>query len=537
MKILAAAEMREVDRLTNERFHIPSLTLMENAGTGVADFACRRFADLAKRRVIVLCGKGNNGGDGLVAARVLHDRGVSPRVILCGAPEEMRGDAATNLERYRSAGRELRLARNPSEWEAQRDSLAKAHVILDALLGTGLRGPVEGFLAQVIEYVNGIVKNDESRAYVIAVDIPSGISSDTGEVLGTAISAQATVTFTAPKIGQIKAPGADHAGQLIVVNIGSPPELIEECSVSTLRWLEPSEFTRLRFRRPYATNTNKGSYGHALIVAGSRGKTGAATMAGWAALRSGAGLVTVGTPETEVATVGARVPEMMVAPVAATAAGTIARSALSSGQLEELQKGKTVLAMGPGLTTNPETVEVVHNILRDTALPMVLDADGLNAFAGRGDTLKQHAAKSMVVTPHPGEMARLVGCAVPEVQRDRIGVAKHAASNWNSHVVLKGHETVIASPSGTVWINSTGNPGMSTAGTGDVLTGMLAGFAAQFEKRGWDDTVCVAVYLHGLAGDIAVAKTGEPSLMATDVIEAIPSAFAQIISEIERVHS
>jgi ADP-dependent NAD(P)H-hydrate dehydratase / NAD(P)H-hydrate epimerase len=531
VKILTTAEMREVDRLSTERYAIPSLTLMENAGSGVAKLIAARCGDLLKRRIVFLCGKGNNGGDGLVAARHLRQIGADPIVVLCTSRDEVRGDAAINLQRYQITGAQILEARNSSEWANQREYASRAHVIVDALLGTGLRGPVEGLTAEVIRDVNAHRPDTE----VVAVDIPSGVGADTGEVLGTAITADATATFTAPKIGTLLAPGSDHVGQLVVIDIGSPAELLEHTSRSIVRWLEPSEFAELPLRRPYNSSINKGRYGHALIVAGSRGKTGAATMVGWAALRSGAGLVTVATPSTEVATVSTPVPELMTEALEATNLGTIALRALESGQITEAQKGKSVVAVGPGLAMHDETQQVIRAMVANSTLNVILDADGLNAFAGRRDGLKRHAASSMAITPHPGEMARLLGCEIAEVQRNRIGIAVQAAANWNLHVVLKGHQTVIAAPDGRAWINSTGNPGMATAGTGDVLTGMLAGLAAQFGKTTWEGATCAGVYLHGLAGDLAAKEVGQIPMTATDVIRHIPQAFRQLQSGIDRV--
>ncbi|MGA8230482.1 MAG: NAD(P)H-hydrate dehydratase [Candidatus Acidiferrales bacterium] len=529
MKIVTAPEMRRVDALSAERYHISPPTLMESAGTSVADYLERRFPDLAQRQIFVLCGKGNNGGDGLVAARLLHERGARSTVVMISSFEGMRGDTATNLSRYQRSVGQVRLARNPEEWERAKKGLEWAHVIVDSLLGTGLRGPVDPLMAEVIACVNRHRRDTE----VISVDIPSGVNADTGEISGAAITADATVTFTAPKVGMMVKPGSDHVGRLVVADIGSPHSLVEEASASKLRWIEPVEFEALPLnRRPDA---NKGTYGHSLIIAGSRGKSGAATMAGWAALRCGAGLVTVATPESELTGVGARVPELMTEPLPATEAGSIGVRSLEAGKFATLQKGKSVVAIGPGLTTHPETQQVVRALVKETPLPLILDADGLNAFAGRASEWKDHAAPMMVLTPHPGEFARLLGCEVAEVQNDRLKLARQAAAEWNLHVILKGNQTVIAAPDGHAWINLTGNPGMATGGTGDVLTGMLAGLVAQFGEKNWEGALCMAVYLHGLAGDIAAEAKGEAPLIATDVIEAIAPAYRRTLSIANRV--
>jgi NAD(P)H-hydrate epimerase len=502
---------------------------MESAGASVADYLERRYPDLARRQIFVLCGKGNNGGDGLVAARLLHERGAHSTVIMISSFEGMRGDTATNLSRYQRSVGQVRLARNPEEWERAKKGLEWAHVIVDSLLGTGLRGPVDPLMTEVIGFVNQHRRDTE----VISVDIPSGVDADTGEITGVAITADATVTFTSPKVGMMLKPGSEHVGRLVVADIGSPHALVEEVSASRLRWIEPLEFERLPLiRRPDA---NKGTYGHSLIIAGSRGKSGAATMAGWAALRCGAGLVTVATPESELGGVSARVPELMTEALPATDLGSIGVGSLEHGKLAALQIGKTVVAVGPGLTTHPEAQQVIRALVKETPLPLILDADGLNAFDGRASELKNHAAPVMVVTPHPGEFARLLGCGVAEVQNDRLKLAKQAAAEWSVHVVLKGNQTVVAAPDGHAWINLTGNPGMATGGTGDVLTGMLAGLVAQFGEKNWEVALAMGVYLHGLAGDIAAEAKGEASLMATDVIEAISQAYRRTVSIAHRV--
>jgi NAD(P)H-hydrate epimerase len=525
MKILTAAQMREVDRLSTERYGIPSYQLMENAGTRVFEYLAARFSGLERRRIVVVCGKGNNGGDGFVVARLLQRRGARPLAILCGDPGAMRGDAAANHERYVQSGGELFVAREAKEWNAARQGLEHAAIIVDALFGTGFRGPVEGWLADAIAAINA----QHGRAAVIAVDIPSGVSADTGEVAGAVIEADATVTFTAPKMGQVLAPASGKVGRLEVVAIGSPRALIEECSNSRVRWLEPGEFASLRFRR--SAEANKGNFGHALIVSGSLGKTGAAVMSGWAALRAGAGLVTVATPDVCVPVVAAHVPELMTEPLAASEAGTISLRSLEYNYFSNLLRGKSVLAIGPGLTTHAETQQFARAVVKDSTVPLVVDADALNAFDGRAEELAEHAAGNMAITPHPGEMARLVETSVADVQRDRLNVARRTAAAWKTAAVLKGYQTVVAAPDGRTWINSTGNPGMAKAGSGDVLTGMLAGILAQHGTTDWNLATCLAVYLHGLAGDIAAETFGETSLMATDLIGAIPRAYAHLASE------
>jgi len=528
MKILTTAEMREVDRLSTERAGIPSLELMENAGRSVAEFIGERCGDLARRRIVVICGKGNNGGDGFVVARYLKQMGAKPEVILCAEPEGIHGDAAENLKRWQSFPGELRVITSETAWERAAVTFSGGEIIVDALLGTGTRGPVTGLFAHVIHDVNA---RRAPRSIVFAVDIPSGLMADTGERPGETIVADYTITFTAPKVGMLMQDAPACVGNLIVRGIGSPAELIEEAGKGELRWLEAREFEA--FARLRKAAGNKGDYGHALIVAGSVGKTGAAVLASWAALRAGAGLVTVATPEPALPIIAAHTPEIMTEPLTSTAAGTISMRSLENGYFESLLERKRALAIGPGLTTQKETQDFIRAAvkMRDGAR-IILDADGLNAFAGRAGELQQ--SKPIAITPHPGEMARLVGGSVPEVQANRIAIARKAAAAWNVFVILKGQQTVIAAPDGRMAINSTGNPGMATGGTGDVLTGMLAGLTAEFAAIDWFQTLCFGVYLHGLAGDVAFGETGEAPLMASDLIRAIPRAFAQFRSELDR---
>jgi ADP-dependent NAD(P)H-hydrate dehydratase / NAD(P)H-hydrate epimerase len=522
MKILTAAEMREVDRLSTERYGIPSLTLMENAGRGVAEFIRARCSPLERCRVTILCGRGNNGGDGLVTARYLQDMGGNPGVYLVAAPGDLKGDAAANLARWRQMQGELRVIGNGEEWQSAKREIVSSDILVDALLGTGIRGRVEGLLATVIQDVN----QRDRRTEVIAVDIPSGLPSDTGEVPEVVVLANYTVSLTAPKVGMVLGNARAAVGELAICEIGSPRELLEEIGQGHLRWSEPGEFSN--FAWPRRPEGHKGDYGHALIVAGSVGKTGAAVLASWAALRAGAGLVTVATPEPALAIIAAHTPEVMTEPLLATPAGTVALRSLENGSFQSIARGKRALGVGPGLSTNAETEEFVRKIVAQRSAPVILDADGLNAFAGRADELR-NASGLLGLTPHPGEMARLLGRSIQDVQADRVRIAEQAAADWNACVVLKGHETVVAWPAREAFINSTGNPGMGTGGTGDVLTGMLAGLVAQYGQHldysGYARVLAFGVYLHGLAGDIAYAERGQAPLMASDLIHAIPRAY------------
>ena len=524
MKVLTAAEMREVDRRTTERDGIPSLTLMENAGRSVAEFIRQTIPNITRRKIVVLCGKSNNGGDGFVVARHLSSFGATPAVILAAAPNELRGDAAANLANWQDDSGHVRIVRSADDWKSSYGPIASADIIVDALLGTGVRGTVEGLLAEIIQDVN----RRRAAQTVVAVDIPSGLPADTGEILGPILRADYTLTFTAPKIGMLQGVAADFVGQLVVRDIGSPADLIEETGKGSLRWSEPREFADFASRRKAAGN--KGDYGHALIVAGSLGKSGAAVLASWSALRVGAGLVTAAIPDTVLALVASATPEIMTVPLPATEAGSISSRALEDQLFASILKVKRSIGIGPGLSTHPDTQQFLRTVVSGRSVPIVLDADGLNAFAGRAEELKNPDGR-IAITPHPGEMARLLSSTAQEVQKNRIGIAQKAAADWNAHVILKGYQTVTASPDGTAFVNSTGNPGMATGGTGDVLTGMLAGLTAQFGADHWPRLLAFGVYLHGLAADIAYAESGEAPLMASDLIRAIPHAYRQFYAE------
>lgn len=511
VKIVTAAEMREIDRATSARFAVPSLTLMENAGTAVASFVALRYS-LAKR-IAVVCGKGNNGGDGFVAARKLRDLGKDVSVLLLAKPGELQGDAAAMFSKLPV---EALAITEPASFEREGVRAAiECDVLLDAVLGTGFKPPVSGLYAKAIEAMNA------HASPVIAVDIPSGADADAmGPQRGLMARADAIVTFTAPRPAHVFS--ALTSGSTVVAPIGSPEEAI--VSSLKLNLITPHDLASLVAPRP--AEANKGSYGHVLVIGGSLGKAGAAAMAGMAALRAGAGLSTIATARGSLATVAGFHPEVMTEPLAETEPGTIALADLKSGRLDEIVKGKTVLAVGPGISRNPETAEFVRAIVKKYRITIVLDADGLNAFDGRTEELSQED-KPLVITPHPGEMSRLTGLSIPEVQKDRVGLARKFAAEHKLIVVLKGHRTVVAMADGEVWVNPTGNPGMATGGTGDVLTGMTAGLMAQNAKN-IPLAVIGAVYLHGLAGDVACEQMGEHSLAATDLIGALPGAFARV---------
>jgi hydroxyethylthiazole kinase-like uncharacterized protein yjeF len=538
MKALTAAEMREVDRLTTERHGIPSLQLMEEAGKHISNVVWPRLYGNANKRVAFLCGKGNNGGDGLVAARLLREDKVGvdfdPLVFLFGSPDELRGDAAENLSRWRKSSTGITEVKDGASLESAWPRIASAYAVVDALLGTGLRGPATGLIAEAIARLNKLSKNATLArpAFILAVDIPSGLPSDGESAEGPVLFAHQTVTFTAPKIGQLLSSHAGCCGRLEVRQIGSPASLVEEIGQGPARWAEPDEFASLPLVR--SADSHKGTYGHVLLLAGSVGKSGAAILAGSAALRSGAGLATIATPEPVQPIIAAGLPEYMTEPLQATKSGALSLRSLLEGTFGELEEGKSVLAIGPGLGTHRQTQEFIRTIVTQTELPVVLDADGLNAFGGQADRLRKRKTKFLAITPHPGEMARLLGVSTKDVQADRLKFARESALKWNAHVTLKGFHTIVASPSGDLFINTTGNAGLAKGGSGDVLTGLLAGLTAQFGTQDWHRVLTLGVYLHGIAAEQS-AQTHELSgMLAHEVVQNISSSRGWLIRELQR---
>jgi ADP-dependent NAD(P)H-hydrate dehydratase / NAD(P)H-hydrate epimerase len=536
MKALTAAEMQEVDRLTTERFGISGLQLMEAAGNNVAEVFLEQHGKrnaTPPGRVSVLCGKGNNGGDGFVVARHLKQEAEQVAVILLAAPEELKGDAAENFTRWRELGGSVSVVTNEQEWDKVWPEVASAEVIVDALLGTGIRGGAKGLMALAIENVNRVSRNATAArpAWIVAVDMPSGLPSDGEAATGPVVRAHLTVTFTAPKIGQLIGVEAACCGQLVVSAIGSPSALVDEVGKNTLRWAGPEEFAAMPLQR--AADANKGSYGHVLVVAGSVGKSGAATMAGKTALRAGAGLVTVATASPVQPIVAAAQAEYMTESLPASSAGAVGREAIGGGRFGEVLARKTVLALGPGLGALEETQDFVRNVVATAEVPVVLDADGLNAFAGKGNVLAKRKTPNLVVTPHPGEMARLAGSTIAEVQKDRVACAQKAARAWNAFVVLKGYHTVLASPGGEVFINTTGDSSLAKGGSGDVLTGLLAALIAQFGAKDLLRVLALGAYLHGAAAELLSQQSDASGVLAGEVADAIPYARRKLMEELQ----
>jgi hydroxyethylthiazole kinase-like uncharacterized protein yjeF len=536
MKVLTAAEMRDVDRLSIERLGIPSLQLMETAGSRVAE-AFRDVADragLKPRTIYVLCGKGNNGGDGFVAARLLRSAFEWVRVVLFAQPEELRGDAAANFQRWRELGGEVVVATDENAWQYVSSKVLGADAVVDAIFGTGFRGVAPGVIGRAIQEINHFSHEVTSTwlPLILAVDTPSGLPADGQAAEGPVLRVHHTVTFTAPKVGQLVSRDAAAVGSLRVVNIGSPVALVEEVGKGSLRWIEHEEFADMALVR--RSDSHKGFYGHILVVAGSQGKSGAAVMSGYAALRSGAGLVTIATPDVVLPIVAAAHPECMTEPLLSTDAGTASRTNLAGGRFSRIAGGKSVLAVGPGLGQEAETQEFIRMIVKQTEVPIVLDADGLNAFAGQADELRDRKSEFLAVTPHPGEMSRLLGSSTKDVQEDRVKTAQDAAKRWNAHVILKGAHTIIAAPDGRTFVNTTGDAGLAKGGSGDVLTGILAALTGQFGTGDWLQVLALGVYLHGAAADLAVAGSDLSGLLATEVAAAVPGARRELLRELQR---
>jgi ADP-dependent NAD(P)H-hydrate dehydratase / NAD(P)H-hydrate epimerase len=513
MRILNAAQMRAADRRTIDEIGIASLVLMENAGRQAVAAMEAMYSDLFDRQVAVLCGRGNNGGDGFVIARTLAQRGVDVSVFLIGRVADVRGDARTNLEILGRLGLTVVEVADSQAWELHFSEVSDCTLIVDAIFGTGLNAPVAGFIESVIADVNA------SGIPVVAIDLPSGLSADSPDPIGPSIEAGLTITIAAPKMPLVLPPGEQRAGDIVIADIGIPAEVIEALDGPRVDLLTRGAMRELVV--PRAPETHKGDCGHVLVVAGSRGKTGAAHLAALGALRSGAGLVTVATPGGCQPILAAMAPEYMTVPLVERDEG------LDCGEVDRvLELARDVVAIGPGLGQAAPTREFVRQLVDRATMPLVVDADGLNALAGDPATLTGREGRDIIITPHPGEMARLVGMSTEEVQASRIEIARNFAVAHHVFVVLKGHRTLVATPDEKVFINPTGNPGMATGGTGDVLTGMIAAWLAQLLDA---EAACkLAVYLHGLAGDLAEADEGEVAMTSGDLAAHLGDAMLEL---------
>jgi NAD(P)H-hydrate epimerase len=513
MRVLNSAQMREADRRTVEEIGIPSLVLMENAGRQAVAAIEAMYSDLLERQVAVLCGRGSNGGDGFVVARTLVQRGVDVSVFLIGRVAEVRGDARINLEILGRLGLTVVEVADSQAWELHFSEVSDCTLIVDAIFGTGLNAPISGFIESVVTDVNA------SGIPVVAIDLPSGLSADSPEPIGPSIEAGLTVTLAAPKLSLVLPPAEMRAGDIVIADIGIPIEVLETVDGPLVDLL-----TRASMRElipPRTPDSHKGDYGRVLVVAGSRGRTGAAHLAAVGALRSGAGLVTVATPASVQSIVATMAPEYMTEGLPETDEG------LDPDAVDHvLELARDVLALGPGLGQAAGTREFIRQLVDRATMPLVIDADGLNAFAGDPERLAGREGRDVIITPHPGEMARLVGMSTDEVQASRLEIARNFAVAHHVFVVLKGHRTLIATPDEKIFINPTGNPGMATGGTGDVLTGMIAAWLAQLLDA---EAACkLAVYLHGLAGDLAEADEGDVSMTSADVAGHLGDAMLEL---------
>jgi NAD(P)H-hydrate epimerase len=514
MRILTAAQMREADRFTIEEIGIPSLVLMENAGRQVVAAIEAAYEERLTGRVAVLCGRGNNGGDGFVVARTLLQRGIEAAVFVIGSLAEVRGDARINLDILGRLGVTVVEVNDEQSWELHFSEISQCTLIVDAIFGTGLKSALSGMMETVIADVNA------SDIPIVSIDVPSGMSADTAHLIGDCVHASMTVTLAAPKLPLVLPPAEAYAGDVVIADIGIPAEVVEGLEGPHVELLTPEQLRDVV--EPRAADSHKGDFGRVTIIAGSRGKTGAAHLAAFGALRSGAGLVTVATPGSCQPVVASMAAEYMSEALGESDAGTVRCDSVERA----LELPHDVIACGPGLGRTQDVAEFVRALLDRATVPLVLDADALTVLADDPGRLTGRDERDVIITPHPGEMARLVGSSVEEVQANRIEIATDFATTRRLYVVLKGHRTVIATPEGRVFINPTGNPGMATGGTGDILTGMIAAWLAQLLDA---EAACrLSVFLHGAAGDLAEAQVGQSAMIATDLLDELGSALAAL---------
>jgi NAD(P)H-hydrate epimerase len=506
--------MREADRLTIEEVGIPSLVLMENAGRQIVEAIEVSYESALNGSVAIFCGCGNNGGDGFVVARTLNQRGIDTRVFVIGVIAKITGDAKINLDALGHVGISVVEIADEQTWELHLSEIAQCSIIVDGLFGTGLHTGLDGMLATIVGDING------SDVPVVSIDLPSGLSADTAEVLGSSITASMTVTLAAPKVSLVLPAAEDHAGDVVIADIGIPDEIISGLDGPRIELLTSNDFRKVV--EPRVADSHKGDYGRITLVAGSRGKTGAAHLAAMGALRSGSGLVTVATPASCQPIVAAMAPEYLTEALVELPDGDLTPAAVDA----VLAGRHDVIACGPGLGRGADVAVLVRGLLERATVPLVLDADALSVLAGQPELLNGTEDRNVIITPHPGEMARLLGISVDDVQNRRLDVAGEFAVNHGIYVVLKGYRSVVATPDGHLFINPSGNPGMATGGTGDVLTGALAAWLAQLLDA---EMACIlAVFLHGVAGDLAAVEHGQTSMVASDLLEQLGPALKQL---------
>ena len=507
MYLVSAAQMRELDRLTIEKYGTPGHILMERAGAGATQAFVEFFRNAVPKRVVVVAGKGNNGGDGFVMARLLKKRGMACEVVLAAKKDDVHGDARRNLRAFlRSRGRVTEVT-SSDQLAAVQKRLTQCDAIIDALLGTGLNAPVKGLYAALIELMNA------RGVRIAAVDIPSGLNADSGQALGAAVQAALTVTFGYPKFGQVFYPGAAQVGQLALVNIGIAPQALEEVAPQTHLLVRAEMGGQLRARQP---ESHKGDFGHLLVLAGARGKSGAALLSASSALRAGTGLVTLAGPKGLIPIFSSVLIEAMTAPLPEAADGSLK---LNEKALSQALQEKRTVAFGPGVGVSRETKRITRWLLKNSEIPVLIDADGLNCVASNVSMLKT-ANVPVVLTPHPGEMARLTKMQTKDIQAQRLDIARSFAREYDCYLVLKGARTVVAAPDGRAWLNPTGNPGMASGGMGDVLSGIIGSLLAQGYSP--ETACCLGVFLHGAAADQFAVEQGEVGMLARDVIDNLP---------------
>ena len=514
MIVVTPRQMQEIDARAIKKCKVPGLTLMENAAQALAEKALEMLASNSPGTVCIVCGPGNNGGDGLAAARLLKAQGLEVNVFLLGSLPQLKGDARTNAQRFKAAKIKVNEIKGGPGLALLKKSFGRSHLIIDAIFGTGFRGTADQPAGQVIEAINS------AGLPVLSADIPSGVNGETGQVIGPAVAAQVTVTIGLLKTGLLFYPGKELAGEIIIADVGFPPKAIDEqkTNVSTIEAKEAKRM--LPGRKP---NAHKGSCGTVLVLAGSVGMTGAAHLASLSALRSGAGLVYLGVPESLNDVMEGKLTEVITKPLPETRTRTLSLHALD--RIKALMAKADSMVIGPGLSTHPETVELVQAVIKHLKIPAVLDADALNALSNKAELLYNPA--QFVLTPHYGELARLTGKSIAEIKENPVQAASQLAVKYNQTVVLKGAPTVIAAPGGKVWVNTTGNSGMATAGTGDVLAGLIAGLLAQGLSP--ETAAGLGVYLHGLAGDLAADQKTQYCMLAGDLLNNLPRAYKTLM--------
>ncbi len=515
MYLVTAAEMREMDRQTIESFGLPGRVLMENAGRSATNIFLEQFKNIKNKKIGIIAGRGNNGGDGFVIARYLAQKGIKTTVFLLSKCSEVRGDAAANLELLYPLNISVIELPDQESFSMHKTAIRHNDIWVDAIFGTGLQSDVKGFFKEIIDFINN------SDKPIFSVDIPSGLNSDTGQPCGACIQANATVTFAYAKTGHILFPGADYTGNLDIVDIGIPTHIAD--AVRPLQYLLTPDIIRTVIQ-PRSQDAHKGNTGHLLVIAGSPGKTGAAAMAAISAMRAGAGLVTLGIPSSLNTILEIQVIEAMTHALPETGTGILGDASFNT--IMDLLSDKKCLAIGPGIGVALETKTLVHRIIQESTKPIVIDADGLNNLIGHTDILRDLNVP-VILTPHPGEMARLLNTTPNDVQKNRIYYSRSFSEKFNSHVVLKGARTVIAHPDGKVFVNPTGNPGMASGGMGDVLTGLIAGFITQGYSP--ESSAHISVYIHGAAADTLAENRGPLGFLATDVMNAIPDQIKQLV--------